>query len=62
LVPLAHDLHRRGAIYAVDPGSGDFAAALLDLTRGEGVDVIVDYVACSGFTHYGPLEFFPGDP
>lgn len=34
-----------GADAVVDPGNGNVVEALLDLTRGEGVDVVVDYVS-----------------
>jgi propanol-preferring alcohol dehydrogenase len=36
---------KAGADAVVDPRIGDFAEALLDLTRGEGVDVVIDYVS-----------------
>jgi len=36
---------RAGADAVVDPGNGNVVEALLDLTRGEGVDVVVDYVS-----------------
>jgi D-arabinose 1-dehydrogenase-like Zn-dependent alcohol dehydrogenase len=34
-----------GADETIDASSGDVAAALLDLTHGEGVDVVIDYVS-----------------
>ena len=36
---------KAGADAVVDPGNGNVVEALLDLTRGEGVDVVVDYVS-----------------
>ena len=36
---------KAGADTVVDPGNGNVVEALLDLTRGEGVDVVVDYVS-----------------
>jgi D-arabinose 1-dehydrogenase-like Zn-dependent alcohol dehydrogenase len=44
---------KAGADAAVDPRSGDFAEALLDLTRGEGVDVVVDYVSSTSTLETG---------
>jgi propanol-preferring alcohol dehydrogenase len=44
---------KAGADAVVDPGNGDVVEALLDLTRGEGVDVVVDYVSSSSTLEAG---------
>jgi propanol-preferring alcohol dehydrogenase len=42
-----------GADVVVDPGSADVVEALLDLTSGQGVDVVVDYVSTSSTLEAG---------
>lgn len=44
---------RLGATHAVDPKAGDAAAAVLDLTGGEGCDVVVDAAGFSGTRQQG---------
>jgi D-arabinose 1-dehydrogenase-like Zn-dependent alcohol dehydrogenase len=44
---------KAGADETIDASSGDVAAALLDLTRGEGVDVVIDYVSSQGTLEAG---------
>ena len=44
---------RLGATHAVDPKSGDAAAAVLDLTNGEGCDVVVDAAGFSATRQQG---------
>jgi D-arabinose 1-dehydrogenase-like Zn-dependent alcohol dehydrogenase len=44
---------KAGADAVVDPGSCDVGEALLDLTRGEGVDVVVDYVSTTATLQAG---------
>jgi len=44
---------KAGADAVIDPGSGDVVGALLDLTSGEGVDVVVDYVSTTATLEAG---------
>ena len=44
---------RAGADAVVNPNSGDVVQALLDLTGGEGVDVVVDYVSTTATLEAG---------
>ena len=44
---------KAGADAVVDPGSGNVVEALLDLTHGEGVDVVVDYVSTTATLETG---------
>jgi D-arabinose 1-dehydrogenase-like Zn-dependent alcohol dehydrogenase len=44
---------KAGADETVDAAAGDVAAALLDLTRGEGVDVAIDYVSSTATLEAG---------
>ncbi|NVO12466.1 MAG: zinc-binding dehydrogenase [Rhodoplanes sp.] len=44
---------KAGADETVDPGDGDVVAALRDLTAGQGVDVVVDYVSATATLEAG---------
>jgi D-arabinose 1-dehydrogenase-like Zn-dependent alcohol dehydrogenase len=44
---------KAGADEVVDPGSADVAEALLDLTNGQGVDVVIDYVSATSTLEAG---------
>jgi propanol-preferring alcohol dehydrogenase len=44
---------KAGADEVVNASSGDAARALLDLTKGEGVDVVVDYVSSTSTLEAG---------
>lgn len=44
---------KAGADAVVDPGNANVVEALLDLTRGEGVDVVVDYVSSTSTLEAG---------
>jgi propanol-preferring alcohol dehydrogenase len=44
---------KAGADAVVDPGSADVVAALLDLTSGDGIDVVIDYVSTTSTLQAG---------
>ena len=44
---------KAGAETVIDPRTGDLVAALLELTNGEGVDVVVDYISSAATLEAG---------